>query len=224
MKSLTNSSTLKRIKMSKEQTNPEITKKIEENTEKLIKEIVAEQKKALDAIKKETATKIENMKKKIIENAKSKADSEFTKEKAKHEIELKLKISKYRDDLVDRFIEKASEKMKTVVGTEEYEKSLEKLVLEAAFTLKQSEIILQCREEDKKILTNQFFDKISKQLQEQKINTKINLSNKYIKSMGGIKVEIVDGKISINNTYEKRIERSLENLKKELSLLLTKEG
>ena len=42
--------------------------------------------------------------------------------------------------------------------------------------------------------------------------------------MGGIKVEIVDGKISINNTYEKRIERSLENLKKELSLLLTKEG
>jgi len=42
--------------------------------------------------------------------------------------------------------------------------------------------------------------------------------------MGGVKIESTDGKISINNTYEKRIERSLDGLKRELSILITQEG
>ncbi len=210
--------------MNEKHTNPEITKKIEENTEKLIKEIVAEQKKSIDAIKKETATKIQNVKEKIVERSKAKADSEFMKEKAKYELELKLKITKYRDDLVAGFIDKAKEKLKSVAGTVEYKKNLEKLAVEAVFSLKQPEIIVYCREDDKKIFTNQFFEKVAKQLKEHKFDAKISLSSEYITSMGGIIVKTADGKISIDNTYEKRIERSLSNLKRELSLLLIEEG
>jgi len=208
--------------MNDKQPNPEITKKIEENTQKLIKEILADQKKSIEEIKKETVTKIDEVKTKLVESAKVKADSEFMKEKAKHELELKLQITKYRDQLVDGFISKAEEKIKTVVGSEKYKKSLENLVLEGAITLKQPEIVVISREEDKKIFTSQFFDKISKQLKEHNINSKISLAKNHIKSVGGIKVVTTDGKISIDNTYEKRIERSLKDLKRELSQLLTK--
>ncbi|MHA1199195.1 MAG: V-type ATP synthase subunit E [Candidatus Heimdallarchaeaceae archaeon] len=206
--------------MNKEQTNPEITKKIEENTEKLIKEIVADQKKSISEIKKETATKIDKVKAKLVDTAKTRADSDFKKEKAKHELDLKLKITKYRDELVKNFIVKAQEKIATVIGSAQYESSLENLVVEASITLKQPEIVVLYREEDKKILTSQFFDKVSKQLKEHNLDTKLSLAKDHIKSMGGIKLVTADGKISIDNTYEKRIERSLENLKRELSLLL----
>ena len=204
--------------------NPEITKKIEENTEKLIKDILADQKKTIAEIKKETEGKIKGIQEQIVEDAKIKADSEFMKEKAKKELELKLQITKYRDDLVYDMIDKAKEKINSIVGTKEYEKSLEKLVLEAVLTLRQSEISIICRKEDKEIFTKQFFDNVAKQITDKELKVKFNVSNNFIKTMGGIKAETVDGRISIDNTYEKRIERSLNELKRELSLLLTQEG
>ncbi len=204
--------------------NPEITRKIEENTEKLIKEILADQKKAIAEINKETEGKIKGIQGKIVEDAKTKADSEFLREKAKKELELKLQITRYRDDLVSDLIDKAKEKISALIGSKEYEKSLEKLILEATLTLKQSEISIFCRKEDKDIFSKQFFDNISKQIKDKDLNVKFNVSSNFIQSMGGVRVETVDGRISIDNTYEKRIERSLDKLKRELSLLLTQEG
>jgi vacuolar-type H+-ATPase subunit E/Vma4 len=204
--------------------NPEITRKIEENTEKLIKDILADQKKAIAEISKETEEKIKGIQGKIVEEAKTKADSEFLREKAKKELELKLQITKYRDDLVSDLIDKAKEKISTLIGSKEYEKSLEKLVLEAALTLKQPEISILCRKEDKDIFSKQFFDNVSKQITDKELKVKFNVSNNFIKTMGGVKLETVDGRISIDNTYEKRIERSLDDLKRELSLLITQEG
>ncbi len=210
--------------MSSKHIDSEITIKIEENTEKLIKEILADQKKTIASVNKETEGKIKAIQEKILEEAKNRADSEFLKKKAKKELELKLQITKYRDDLVYGLIEKAKKKITALTGTKEYEKSLEKLVLEATLTLKQPEITVLCRKEDKDIFSKQFFDNISKQITDKELEVKFNVSKDFIKSMGGVKVETTDGKISIDNTYEKRIERSLDVLKRELSLLLTQES
>lgn len=210
--------------MSKKDTKLEITKKIEENTEKQIKEIIADQKKSIKAIKEETDSKLDKIAKTIIEDAKTKAESEVLKEKAKHELDLKLQITKYRDSLVNDFIETAKTKIKELTGSNQYKDSLENLTFEAALTLKQPEMVIYCREEDKGYLSSQFLDKVSKLLKEKGLETKLILAKKFIKSMGGIKVETPDGKISIDNTYEKRIERSLEELKRELSALLIQEG
>ena len=204
--------------------NPEITKKIEENTEKLIKEIMADQKKAISEIRKEADEKIKKSQEKIVEAAKTKANTEFLKEKAKKELELKLQITKYREDLASEIINKAKDKIAAFVGTKEYESSLEKLILESVVTLKQPEVKIRCRKEDKNILTKQFLDNVSKQISDKDLKVKLNISDDYIKTMGGIRVETLDGKINIDNTYEKRIERSLEGLKREISLLLTQEG
>ena len=150
--------------MSSKHNDSEITAKIEENTEKIIKEILADQKKAIASVSKETEGKIKAIQEKIVEEAKIRADSEFLKKKAKKELELKLQITKYRDDLVHGLIEKAKKKIAAFTGTKEYEKSLEKLVLEAALTLKQPEITVLCRKEDKYLFSKQFFDNVSKQI------------------------------------------------------------
>jgi len=210
--------------MNDEQFNPEITKKIEENTEKLLKKILAEQKSSIDEINAEAEEKLKEITKSIVEDAKKNAEAEFSKEKAKQELELRLKITKFRDELVDNFFKKATERIKSLTETKEYVESLEKLLLEAAVTLKQPEIIIHCRNQDNKILTKQFLDNVSSRLKkENNIETRYQLSKKSINCIGGVRLETTDGKISIDNTYEKRIERNLVSLKRELSLMLTQE-
>ncbi len=210
--------------MNDEEFNPEITRKIEENTEKLLKKILVDQKSSIDEINSEAEEKLKNITESIVEDAKKHAEAEFSKEKAKQELELRLKITKFRDELVNNFFEKATEKIKSLTETKEYEKSLEKLLFEAGVTLNQPEIIVHHRSQDDKILTKQFLENIANRLKkENDIETKYQLSKKPIDCLGGIKLETLDGKISIDNTYEKRIERLLVSLKRELSLMLTQE-
>ncbi|MCG3215175.1 MAG: hypothetical protein KAS63_00515 [Candidatus Heimdallarchaeota archaeon] len=211
--------------MSDEYFNPEIINKIEENTDKIIKKILAEQEEIIANINKETEEKIKESTENIISVVKKSADAEFLREKAKHDLDLRLKITKFRDELVDDFINKATEKIKTLTSSKEYITSLEKMILEAAVTLKQPKLLLYRRKEDKDIFSKQFLENISTKLKnENNIDVKFDISNNFINCMGGTIAETADGKISINNTYEKRIERSLGNLKRELSLLLTQEG
>lgn len=211
--------------MSDKHSKPEITKKIEQNTAKIIKKILAEQKEAINDISKDTEEKINEITQNIIEVAKKNADAEFLKEKAKQDLDLRLKITKFRDELVDGFIVKAIEKIKSLTGTKEYTNSLEKSIAEAALTLKQPKLLLYCRKEDKDTFSKQFLDRVSGKLKKDyNIDVKFDVSSNFINCMGGTILETTDGKISINNTYEKRIERSLVDLKRELSLLLTQEG
>ena len=210
--------------MSEEQFNPEITKKIEENTEIIIQKILAEQKEEIDKINKETNEKIKLIEEDIVKEAKTEAETEFLKEKAKQDLDLRLKITKFKDEIVDEFVQKANKKIESLIKTKNYEKSLRNLISEAIFTLKQQKIIVYCRKEDKSILSKQFLDSISAEIKkEQKLDVKINVSERHITNIGGVILETIDGKISINNTYEKRIERSLEELKRGLSLMLIQE-
>ena len=211
--------------MSDEYFNPEIIEKIRENTNKLIKDIIAVQQKEIDEINRDTETKIQQKKDEIVVAAKTKAEADFLKEKAKQELDLRLKLTKFRDDLVDEFIVKATEKIKTMSDTKEYEKSLENLLFTAVLTLKEPEVIIYCRKQDKKVFTNQFLTNAAdKAEKENKVKSKMTLSNEFIDCMGGLIVETSDRKISINNTYEKRIDRALRKIKRELSLMLTQEG
>ncbi len=211
--------------MSDEYFNPEIIDKIRENTNKLIKDIVAVQQKEIDEINKNTETKIQQKKVEIVEAAKTKAEAEFLKEKAKQELDLRLKLTKFRDELVDEFIVKATEKIKTMADSKEYEKSLENLLTTAVLTLSEPEVIVHCRKQDKKFFTNQFLSNIAEKVEkENQVKSKLSLSNEFVDCMGGLIVETSDRKISINNTYEKRIDRALGKIKRELSLLITQEG
>ncbi len=210
--------------MSEEQFNPEITKKIEENTEILIQKIIAEQKEEIDKINKETNEKIKLTEENIVKEAETEAETVFLKEKAKQDLDLRLKITKFRDEIVDEFVQKANKKIEALIETKEYEKSLKNLILEAILTLKQQEVNVYCRKEDKRILSKQFLDSISAEIKKgQKFDVRINVSERHITNIGGVILETSDGKISINNTYERRIERSLVELKRELSLMLIQE-
>lgn len=210
--------------MSDEYFNPEITEKIKAKTEIQIKKIDKEQKATIESISSETEKKIKKLRERIIEEASEKAESEFQKEKAKQKLEIRLKKTKFQDKLVEDLIEESLKEIEALTKTEKYSKSLEKLIFDAANTLEDPDLIIYCRKEDKKLLTKEFLAGISKKLKKDaKIDTKFSLADKFISCRGGVILQILDGKIRIDNTYEKRLERYDADIKRELSLMLIKE-
>lgn len=210
--------------MSDEYFNPEITEKIKAKTEIQIKQIEKEQKAAIESISSENEKKIENLREMIINEASEKAESEFQKEKAKQKLEIRLKKTKFQDKLVEDLIEESLKKIETLTKTEKYSKSLEKLIFDAANTLEEPNLIIYCRKEDQKLLTKEFLAGISKKLKKDaQIDTKFSLVDKFISCRGGVILQILDGKIRIDNTYERRLERYDADIKRELSLMLIKE-
>ena len=138
-----------------------IIEKIEEKTETTIQQIKDEMKEALDKINQETEEKIKAIRNKIISEAKKQAEVEFMREKTKHELDFKLKLTKYRDQLVDHFIDMAKEELLKITKTPRYAESIQKMIIDGAITLKESDIRVFYRKEDKNILTQEFMDKIS---------------------------------------------------------------
>lgn len=210
--------------MSDEYFNPEITEKIKAKTDIQIKKIEKEQKTAIESISSENEKKIKKLSESIIKEASEKAESEFQKEKAKQKLEIRLKNTKFQDKLVENLIEESLKKLETLTKTEKYSKSLEKLIFDAASTLEEPELIIYYRKEDQKLLTKDFLAGISKKLKKDaNIDTKFSLADKFISCRGGVILQILDGKIRIDNTYERRLERYDADIKRELSLMLIKE-
>ncbi|MBA7540879.1 V-type proton ATPase subunit E [subsurface metagenome] len=210
--------------MSDEYFNPEITVKIKAKTEIQIKQIEKEQKTAIESITSENEKKIKKLSESIVKDASEKAESEFQKKKAKQKLEIRLKKTKFHDKLVEDLIEESLKKIETLTKTEKYSKSLEKLIFDAASTLEETELIIYYRKEDQKLLTKDFLAGISKKLKKDaNIDTKFSLADKFISCRGGVILQILDGKIRIDNTYERRLERYDADIKRELSLMLIKE-
>ena len=105
-----------------------IIEKIEEKTETTIQQIKDEMKEALDKINQETEEKIKAIRNKIISEAKKQAEVEFMREKTKHELDFKLKLTKYRDQLVDHFIDMAKEELLKITKTPRYAESIQKMI------------------------------------------------------------------------------------------------
>lgn len=198
-----------------------IIEKIEEKTQRTIQQIKDEMERTLAKINQETEEKIKAIKEKILSEAKKQAEVEFLREKTKHELDFKLKLTKYRDQLVDHFIDLAKEELAKITKTPRYSTSLQNMLINGAITLKENDIRVFYRKEDKSILTQDFLSKISDILEKDYgIKVQFHLSDTFIEGIGGIILETMDGSIRINNTYERRIERYYNDLKIELSKLL----
>ncbi len=207
-----------------EQQNPEIITKLEDKTQIVLDKIAVEQAKALEKIEKETEARIKKIRDEIISQAKEKANNEFLREKAKHESQLRLKKTSSSDEMVNELVEKGKEKLIELTQTERYKESIIHLIKEATVTLQETEIIVHCRQEDTSFINKEFLENIAKEVQKE-VGYSVNfiLSDKFIKSIGGVVLENSNGKIKVDNSYEKKIERSLEDIKREISVLLLKE-
>ena len=175
-------------------------------------------------------TDAENLAKETLRKAKEQADQEYQSilnqanlkietEKRKiasvTEVEMRNRLLQAKEDLVDAAFEKALTKLKAFVKTKDYQDYLLNSIVNNAQKIGQKNLVVQVNAKDKKWLTQDMLDRLSK-----KLKCKIELSNKTENYLGGSKIQTADSKIIYDGTLDNRLQEFKPILRVEVAKIL----
>ncbi|MEM2239268.1 MAG: V-type ATP synthase subunit E family protein [Candidatus Bathyarchaeia archaeon] len=197
---------IKRIRMRREEEAQEILKKAEEEAMKII-----------EAAKEEARIKALKEAERIVQEAESKSIMMKRIAETKARLTYRLRILQEKNKLIEAVFENVMEFLKEkVVPSAEYEKILEKLILEAAVAIGGGEL--------KVILSKPCqldFENLAKVVEEKTgVKTKFETILKPMSFIGGALVTNKDESVIFDNTFEGRIKRMKKDLIREVSRIL----
>lgn len=149
----------------------------------------------------------------LMNQATNKAEGERRKIASVTEVEMRNRLLQAKEGLVNAAFDKALVKLKDFVTTEEYHGYLLQLVEEVARRIGQKELVIHVNANDKRWLTPDMLNRLSK-----KLHCDIKLSKQTEAFIGGCKIETLDGKIS----YDSTIDNQLKELKPTLRVKVAK--
>jgi V/A-type H+/Na+-transporting ATPase subunit E len=151
----------------------------------------------------------------IMAEAMTKASSERIKMDSKADVEVRNRLLKIKDALVESIFEKAQLRLFDFVSEGTYNEFLLKLIEEAARKIGSKKVTIQVNSKDKVWLTEENIGILSKRLRVDLI-----LAEETIPCIGGCKVQTTDGKLVYDNTFENRIEQLRPALRLEVAKIL----
>ena len=149
----------------------------------------------------------------LMNQATNKAEGERRKIASVTEVEMRNRLLQAKEGLVNAAFDKALVKLEDFVTTEEYHGYLLQLVEEVARRIGQKELVIHVNANDKRWLTPDMLNRLSK-----KLHCDIKLSKQTEAFIGGCKIETLDGKIS----YDSTIDNQLKELKPTLRVKVAK--
>jgi V/A-type H+/Na+-transporting ATPase subunit E len=194
----------------------EVLADVQKEAEVMVLKAEEDSKKAL-RIAKDESDKIYAL---VMADAVTKTSSEKKKIDTKADIDVRNQILMAKDALLKSTFEKAQSRLNEAVNEAKYKKFLLKLIEESAKKIGSERLIVIINSRDKLWLTQKSIDLISK-----KLAVNLSLGDETTPSMGGCKIQTIDGKIIYDNTFENRIEQLKPALRPELvKILFQKEG
>lgn len=146
----------------------------------------------------------------VVEDGEKQAESLKRQIVGSAEIEARNYQLKVMEDAFTDVINKAIERIKNL-DDERYKEGISKM-LQEAYEAIGKECVVYCNKDDRSV--------VSSSIRKLKLN-KVSLSSEHIESRGGIIVESKDKTIRFDNTVEARMERMRQELRKEISSILT---
>ncbi len=223
--------------MSKAETTEPIESKIEkmevvgeaERIKKIEKKIIGEaEEKARSIIKDAEKSKKETLEQKMKEgesesektmrSGMEEADSLKRQKVAEARLKAKQMILVAREELINEAIEKSKGKLRELVVSREYGRILGKLIKEGAIGLGGGELEVALADKKK---TSIDLESIAKQVEKEiGRKTSFGIVQGNPRSIGGVIVRKTDGSITIDNTFEARIERALRDIRIQVAKVL----
>ncbi|MHC1567732.1 MAG: V-type ATP synthase subunit E family protein [Candidatus Syntropharchaeia archaeon] len=190
----------------------EIIKKIEEDMEIEKKNILEEAKKKAEKIIDQIKKEAEEKKKAVIE----KGEKEAILEEQRIIADAKLRAKKLkwdvREEIVRSVFDNARKRIMDVrkdgFGDKNYSEILKGLIKEAAMSTGGKDLVVLMNKDDSSFISKKDIEDISKE-----INARISISDGLDTGMGGVIVRTADGRIEVDNTFEKRFERFSDTLR-----------
>lgn len=150
-------------------------------------------------------------------------DLEAEKRRSLGKVRLAEKMRKLKamESHIDRAFDQTLESLKKLTGTSEYKEILANFIVEGGIGLGGGELEVIARKEDvKDINTGQLAEAISKETGNA---TTVSLSGENVNCAGGAIVQLKDGSVVIDNTFEARLERDRRDLRVKIAKILLEE-
>jgi V/A-type H+-transporting ATPase subunit E len=154
---------------------------------------------------------------KILRDAKEEAKKKSELEKKKLEsltiIEIRNRYLKVKENYIKDVFVQAFERLKIFVESENYSSWLLVAIEKAVKEFDSTQPTIYLNPKDLKLVKNENFNRLAKKL-------KINFANETLNKLGGFIIETPDGKLSLNNTFENRLESIKSDLRNEIAKIL----
>ena len=193
-----------------------IINEAKEKAENIIVKAREEAKKVLGKAEQEAKREAEE----IISKKKTDAEAQARRILSEAKLEARLKILNAKEQLISEAFDKALEKLKEFSQSAQYKTALENLIKDAAIIIRGGDLEVLLPENTN---VNIDLSKIAKKIEEQTgIKTSLNISKERIRSIGGVIVRSKDRLLTVDNTFEARLERLREQLRVNVANLLFK--
>ena len=191
--------------------------------EDIIENAKIEAKKFLDEGKTQTSEilekaklEAEKVKEEIIETE-SKQVKELEKQQiASINLQMRREILQKKENEIKKIFNDATEALKNFTKKDAYKKVLERLVIEAGTAIGGGNLIVKTRKEDKSKLTD--LSAIAKEITKVSgTKSSVKLSKETINVIGGVIVHLEDETITIDNTFEARLDQKYKSIRTEVA-------
>eukprot|EP00188_Purpureofilum_apyrenoidigerum_P005262 Plantae.Rhodophyta-Purpureofilum_apyrenoidigerum.ctg6694.p1 GENE.Plantae.Rhodophyta-Purpureofilum_apyrenoidigerum.ctg6694~~Plantae.Rhodophyta-Purpureofilum_apyrenoidigerum.ctg6694.p1 ORF type:complete len:220 (-),score=64.02 Plantae.Rhodophyta-Purpureofilum_apyrenoidigerum.ctg6694:686-1345(-) len=128
--------------------------------------------------------------------------------------ESRLKVLKFEDQAIREIYDEAASKLRDVAkDSSKYSSLLQNLTLQGLLTLKDPEVALLVKENDKKVVDGFLSDvvKAYKQATGDEISVEVAKETLPEDSLGGVTLKSHEGKIKLDNTFESRLDITYES-------------
>ena len=150
-------------------------------------------------------------------------DLEAEKRRSLGKVRLAEKMRKLKamEEHIDRAFDETLERLKKLTGISDYKEILANFIVEGGIGLGGGELEVITRKEDSKdIDVAKLADTIAKETGNA---TTVSLSGENVNCAGGAIVQLKDGSIVIDNTFEARLERDRRDLRVKIAKILFEE-
>lgn len=189
----------------------EILEDVKKESEKIIRD--AETKAA--EILRDAKTEAESRRFSLLTEAKEKSELEQKKMQSLTQIEIRNIQLQVKENYINAIFDKVLPSLKQFVESDSYPSCLLALIEEAVKKIDSEQTVVYVNSKDQKLLENGVIEKLSKKLEKN-----MTLANETVKCLGGCVVKTPDGKLSHDNTFEKRLQALKPNLRIKIAKML----
>lgn len=184
---------------------------IRERAEALAAEHLEQAGRAKERIRKETANRIQLLEEKENLVAQARSEREYRRRVQASEIRLQAELDRLRWGLVETVLSRVQERLRDLHEDKKgYLALFKQLLAQAAGQFEETELEALVSEADHRRLGSQWQDIAA----EAAPGKTILLADEHCPCSGGVLLRTSDGRISVNNTFEGRMERMQEELQR----------
>jgi len=190
-----------------------IVSKIRKDAQAEASKIIEKARKQAEEIRREAEREAEKKYSEMISSYQREAEQEKQRIVANAKLKARKIVLDAREEVISEAFSEAVERLKNL-PRDKYREVLLNLIKEGVEAIQgDAEVLL--RKEDSRLITSTMLKELSSEL-----GFQIKKSKERISAIGGVVVRSSDGRIEVDNTFETRLERQKDELRKEVAKVL----